>query len=124
MFDDPDFLKFVREAVRSVWGVELLLLLRRSEPRAWAPQELVKEMRASQAVVDEALARLEAAGLVTRTDGAASFAPASAALADLTEKLEMSYREKPVRLINAIVSSEEDKLRMLADAFRLKDRRP
>jgi hypothetical protein len=113
-------LDFLRTNVRTVWALELLLLLRRTAPRAWPPEALVREMRASTQVVGESLHRLEAAGLLREEDGGYSFAPASPVLADLAEAMELRYRESPVRLINAIGAPSTVKLQTLADAFRLK----
>ncbi|HWE46523.1 MAG TPA: hypothetical protein VG407_10890 [Caulobacteraceae bacterium] len=124
MLDDPDFLDFLRRTVRSVWGVELVLLLRRTSPRTWTSDDLVLEMRASAAIVNGALAHLEAAGLVARDADGVRYAPAAPELDVLTAELEACYRERPVRLVNAIVSPDEDKLKTFADAFRLKEPKP
>jgi hypothetical protein len=119
--EDLDFLEFLRSTVRTVWALELLILLRRTAPRAWSPEALVREMRASTLVVDESLKRLETAGLLRRDTDGFSFAPVSPALGALADKLELRYRESPVRLINAIAAPSTTKLQTLADAFRLKD---
>lgn len=64
---------------------------------------------------------LSAAGLIRPdTEGRYVYAPASPAIADLCSQLEKLYRERPVRVVNAIVSSPNDKLQSFADAFRLK----
>ncbi|MBC6983531.1 hypothetical protein H8B08_17430 [Caulobacter sp. 17J80-11] len=64
---------------------------------------------------------LSTAGLIrTDADGRHTYAPASPALAALCDRLQSLYRERPVRVVNAIVSSSGDKLQNFADAFRLK----
>jgi DNA-binding GntR family transcriptional regulator len=117
---DLDFLDFLRGTIRTVWALELLLLLRRAAPQAWTPEALVREMRASTLVVDESLKRLESAGLLRKDGDGFSFAPASPTLAALAESTELRYRESPVRLINAIAAPSTAKLQTLADAFRVK----
>ncbi|HEY3811747.1 MAG TPA: hypothetical protein VGL66_00855 [Caulobacteraceae bacterium] len=121
---DQAIFDFARNAVGSVWALELMLLLRRTAPKAWTPQALVGEMRASAAIVDASLARLETAGLLHRDDDLLTFAPASAALTTLCDALEEKYRTSPVLLINAIASPAKSGLQALADAFRLKGTDP
>lgn len=124
MAGEEDLEEFLRHSIRSVWALELVLLLRRTAPRAWKAEELVRELRASQAVVDDNLAVLEASGLVAHDpDGAWAFAPASRVLAELCETLQQRYRESPVKTINAIVSAGPDSVRQLAEAFRLRKER-
>jgi hypothetical protein len=118
---DQDLLGFIREHIRSVWALELLLLLRRQPPeRRWAVEDLVAELRASTNLVTDNLARFERAGLVaTEDDGRTRFAPAAPTLAKLCDELDAAYRQRSVAVINAIVSPP-DKLQALADAFRIK----
>lgn len=113
-----ELVAFVREHVRSVWAVELLLLLRRDPARCWSPPELVSELRASTSLVADNLRRFEASGLVVPEEGCFRFAPASPVLDALCAELEMAYRERPVAVINMI--ARPDPLQSLADAFRFK----
>lgn len=67
------------------------------------------------------MAVLSAAGLIRPdADGRYVYSPASPAIGALCDQLEKLYRERPVRVVNAIVSSPNDKLQSFADAFRLK----
>jgi len=116
----PDLQSFIRESVRSVWALELLLLMRRQPDRRWTATQLVGELRASTSLVTENLAGFERAGLVVGDDcDGHRFAPASPVLVKLCDELDQAYRERPVAVINAIASSK-DKLQTLADAFKLK----
>ena len=118
---NPELLAFIRDTVRSVWALELLLLLRRTAPRAWTAAELVGEMRASPGLVADNLAVFENHALVRReAEDRFVYAPLSPALVALCDELDRTYKESPVRLINAIASPTDDKLRTLADAFRFK----
>lgn len=116
---NQDLLDFIRDTIKSVWALEMLLALRRHGERAWTADELVGELRASLTLVKGNLAVFEAAGLVLQEDDRFRYAPASAWLESLCAELEAVYRERPVTVINAIVSPS-DKLRDLANAFRLK----
>jgi hypothetical protein len=117
---DQDLLGFIREHIRSVWALELLLLMRRSPERAFTSDELVSELRGSSMLVRDSLASFERAGLILRDDdGRVRYAPAAPMLSDLVDTLDVAYRERSVAVINAIVSPP-DKLQALADAFKIK----
>lgn len=119
MVADLDLVAFIRRSIPSVWALEVLLLLRRAPPRAWSTGELVGELRASDAVVLGVLAGFQRDGLVARgEDGRFQFAPAVEMIEQVTLALAEAYAERPVAVINAIVSSDAQ-LQTLADAFRL-----
>lgn len=120
MSNDQDFIGFVREHIRSVWALELLLLLRTDPQRCWFANELVRELRASAVLVADNLERFERAGLVVLDDqGCHRYAPAAPLLRRYCDELEAAYRERPVAVINLIASPPE-RLQGLADAFRFK----
>jgi len=119
MVADVDLVAFIRRSIPSVWALDVLLLMRRSPLRSWSTSELVGELRASDAAVGGALSGLHRDGLVaTGEDGRFRFAPAAQLLEELTVALAEAYAERPVAVINTIVSTDA-KLQTLADAFRL-----
>ncbi|MDQ0466350.1 hypothetical protein QO010_004143 [Caulobacter ginsengisoli] len=119
MVANLDLLAFIRRSIPSVWAMDVLLLVRQAPARSWSAGELVGELRASDAVVMGALAGLQSEGLVAEgEDGRFRFAPVAAALEELTDALAQAYAERPVAVINAIVSNQSQ-LEALADAFRL-----
>lgn len=121
MVADLDLLRFIRRSIPSVWTMDVLLLVRRPPLRSWSAGELVGELRASDTVVTAALAGLQREGLVASgEDGRFRFAPVAEVLEDLTTALAEAYAERPVTVINAIVSNETQ-LQALADAFRLNE---
>ena len=118
MSEDADLAAFVREHMRSVWAVELLLLLRRDPERCWPPGDLVAELRASTNLVNDNLEAFERGGLAVCDDaGFWRYAPAAAALDYLAARLEQAYRERPVAIIN-LISRPPDPIQGLADAFK------
>lgn len=120
MADDADLEAFVREHVRSVWALELLLTLRRDPDRSWRPADLVGELRASAGLVAENLAGLARAGVAMPDDaGRHRYAPASAVIAALCDRLAQAYRERPVAVIN-MIAKPRDPLQSLADAFKFR----
>jgi hypothetical protein len=115
--EDAELAAFVREHMRSVWAVELLLLLRQDPARSWTSDALVAELRASTNLVVDNLAAFERSGLaMSDDDGQWRYAPAAAALANLADRLEQAYRERPVTIINLI--ARPDPIQGLADAFK------
>ena len=119
MADDPDLAAFLREHLRSVWAVELLLLLRRDPERRWRPEALVAELRASVSLVNDNLRRFERSGLAVSEEAGWRYAPAGPALADLADRLEQAYRERPVAVIN-LIAAPPDPIQGLADAFKFR----
>jgi hypothetical protein len=117
---DQDLIEFIRTAVGSVWALELLLFVRAYPDRPWTPAELARELRSNEQLAAGALAVFEAAGLAVRGPDGFVYAPASAELNALAGKLAQAYRERPVAVVNAIVSSRTSSLRSFADAFRFK----
>ncbi|HSC18704.1 MAG TPA: hypothetical protein VLC74_07295 [Rhizomicrobium sp.] len=119
---EDDILAFARATVKSIWALELLLLMQRTLERGWTSEELVRELRASTLVVHEALRQLLTAGLLAadQTDQFC-YRPASEHLGALVSEMQSLYRAKPLTVINAIASAPNEKLRIFADAFRLKD---
>jgi len=118
MSADPELPMFIRRHFNSVWALEIMLLLRARQERGWRVDELVREMRASQALVAANLAAFERAGLATReADETFRFAPATPLLAELCRQVAEAYRDRPVAVIN-LIAAPEDRLQQLAEAFR------
>ena len=114
-----DLLRFIGSSFRSVWALELVLVLK-ADRRRWPRQELVATMRASDLVVAKALEALEAAGLVAATDDEAEYTPMNQEVAALVDRAEQLYRKRPDAVRRAIVSASSDEATAFADAFRLR----
>jgi hypothetical protein len=110
---------FIRSSFASVWSLELLLLLRR-ETRLWTHEELVSTLRASDLVVSQCLASLNAAGLVAideKGDALYNPTPGAAALVDAAADF---YAKRPDAVRRLIVDRAVSGLTAFADAFRLR----
>lgn len=114
-----EILRFIASSFRSVWALELLLLLK-SEPRPWSHDDLDSTMRASEVVVAKALTGLDAAGLVTIADGRAQYTPVSDEVAALVEQAEALYAKRPDTVRRAIISAASGEAAAFANAFRLR----
>jgi hypothetical protein len=119
---EEDVLAFVGATIKSIWALELLLLMCRERNRGWQIEELVRELRASTVVVREALSGLAGAGLIATEEGERScYRPASEQLDSFVRSAQALYAAKPLTLINAIASAPNEELRIFAEAFRLKE---
>src|SRR3569833_425551 len=122
MASEADILEFAGASFRSVWALELLLMLRRTRDRNWGAAEILKELRSSQVAVVEALNTLIAAGLVVADEDERYRYNATGRLEEAVGALAQLYALKPAVVMRQIVNSPNNaKLQILTDAFRLKD---
>jgi DNA-binding HxlR family transcriptional regulator len=119
MKSTEDITRFIASTFRSVWSLELLLLLKR-EPKRWSQEELLSALRASELVVTQALNSLVAAGLVSVDEGGVSYAPATGDLSELVDATEAHYAKKPDAVRRTIIASASSGMTAFADAFRLR----
>lgn len=119
MTSQDDINRFIASSFRSIWSLELLLLLKR-ERRPWDQEELVETLRASDLVVSQALESLVAAGLASADEeGKATYMPVSEEVERLVKETEALYARKPDAVRRLIVASSSSGLTAFADAFRL-----
>jgi DNA-binding IclR family transcriptional regulator len=121
-FSDDELLLFARAAVGSVSALELLILLRRGQPRPYSMDELVRELRSSPLAMTHGLDHLIEFGLVERLPDGFRYRREAAELDVMCERLEQEYARKPVAIIRAILDAPNEKLRQFADAFRLSEK--
>jgi hypothetical protein len=114
-----DILRFIASSFRSVWALELLLVLKR-DPRPWSHEELVSGLRASDLVVTKALMSLEAAGLVSNEGNSTHYLPVSKDVAALVDETEALYAKRPDAVRRAIVAASSGAASAFADAFKLR----
>ena len=120
---EDETLSFIDARIKSVWSLELLLLLFREPARAWRRDELVRELRGSEVVVQEALGSLYKAGLVIEDQpGIVRFGPSSDHLRDMVASVDRIYTVRPMAIIKAITGSPNDRLRIFSDAFKFREK--
>lgn len=111
--------RFIQSSFRSVWSLELLLLLKRAAG-PHSRDELVTAMRSSELVVAQALDGLVAAGLALVDDeGRARYAPLSDDIARLVGETEAMYAGRPDTVRRLIIAASTPGIAAFADAFRL-----
>lgn len=116
---NDDLLRLIGSSFRSVWALELLLLLKR-DPKSQSDRELVLTLRASDLVVNRALDELVAAGLVTLDEEGARYLPINEEVARQIDGLEKLYATRPDAVRRAIVLGTSSSAAAFADAFRLR----
>ena len=118
---DDELLSFVSASIKSVWALELLVLLQRDPTRSWSTSNLIGELRGSEVVISAAMDSLIQARLAIRDAGGnCRYAATSDVLNRMMSDVARLYAEKPVMVIKAIVSSPDEKLRLFSDAFKFK----
>lgn len=113
--------RFLRGTVRSIWELELLLLLHRQRTRLWTADELVRELRASVLIVGASLGALQKVGLVSRNaNDQYQYWPITPELDHLVDDVAAAYANSPVSVTEAILSAPSSNIRIFADAFKIK----
>ena len=114
-----ELFSFIGSSFRSVWALELLLLVKR-EHRPWSREELITTLRASELVVNKAIDELVAAGLISVEGDGARYMPVSEDIAKNVKQVEKVYSARPDAVRRAIVSASASGATAFADAFRLR----
>lgn len=109
---------FIRENFRTVCSLELLLLLHRDPARGWSRNELIRELRASVTLVDQALAQFHDRGLAGEQAGAWQLASLDSERLEILGDLALLYQQRPIATISLI--READPIQGLADAFKMR----
>lgn len=113
--------RFLRSSIRSIWDLELLLLLHAQRARLWTVDDLVRELRASILIVADALGALQKAGVVSKTGSDAyQFWPISPELDRLVAEVASAYASAPAAVTETILSAPSANIRIFADAFKIK----
>ena len=112
---------FIASFVRSLWALELLLLLHRHPGRLWSIDALTAELRASTSVVADLVGAFARAGLLDRDgDGAIVYRPSTEDLRGIVDAIAAAYATTPLAVSREIFAASDDRIRSFADAFRVK----
>jgi len=113
----PDLRRFVVATIPSVSHLEALLLLR-ATPAAWPIAQLGARLYVSDAQATHLVDDLQARGLVVHLGDNAQYMPKSEGLAQIVDELSNVYARRLVEITQLIHTSNEEKARRFADAFR------
>jgi DNA-binding MarR family transcriptional regulator len=115
----PEVDQFILEEIESVSHLEALLLIWRSRPKSWAPEDMAKALYVSSENTLAILRDLESRQLVSNESGN-YFYQSNLEGDDLIEELDRVYRRELIRVSNMIHSKASPSVRAFARAFRLK----
>jgi DNA-binding MarR family transcriptional regulator len=119
---------FLIQRIESPDFLEVLLLLHGGGERSWAPHEVRRAMDLDDVTVNRALVSLRQSGILKVTiddhDDVQYFYRPSPEAANTVDAVAERYREDPRGILELIATRPRQKLRLFADAFRIRgDRR-
>lgn len=115
---DADVTRLVVNDLRSVWALEVLLRLHGAPDQAWTADRVTQDLRANLAMVQGILSKLQVLGLIVPQADGFVFRPANPDIADLVDRTQAAYRQKPFAMIS-LIGRGARALQDLADAFRI-----
>ncbi|HEY1922150.1 MAG TPA: hypothetical protein VGG44_05240 [Tepidisphaeraceae bacterium] len=114
---------FIAAHIDSVVQLEILLLLHQSSSRAFAAEDVARELRIEPAWAGPCLADLSARGMLVAGDGADPkyrFQPSSPGLQETIDQVSVAYATHRVRVTTLIFAKPPGALRSFSDAFRIR----
>jgi hypothetical protein len=113
-------------AIDSIAELETLLLLHRDATASWDAPRVAAELRVEPRSAEAQLTTLAERGLLRPVNDDAArgwrYAPATSALARAVDALAAAYENRRVSVVEFLYSKPAvDKLRVFADAFRLRE---
>jgi hypothetical protein len=118
-----DIRSFLRDHIRSLEQLEILILLQRNGERWWSAAKVAEELRTSAASTASRLEEMASRNLLDvriAEQLVYRYAPVSPALEAAARETVRLYKEKPVTVTAAIYSQAVDEIRAFADAFRIR----
>ena len=118
----PDVRKFVRREIKSVFQLEVLLLLHRTRERTWTVSEISQELGIDPEIAETQILSLTQLGLIRTSDTSSItyfYGPKDRDDELIVEKLATSYAKQRVGIFTLILSESNSRIRRFAEAFRL-----
>jgi hypothetical protein len=109
----------ISQHITSIEQLEILLLLRSEPARSWKPEEVDDRIRSSLSSVSARLADLADRGFLRRDGDGYRYDPGPERAAAVDE-LSHAYAQRRYSVIDLILSSPSDKLKVFARAFRIR----
>lgn len=122
MHSEQRIASFIQSSFPSVWALELLRFLRENPSSPMTRQELVGRMRSSELIVDQCVASLTAAGLVSQDEEHIRYQPAAPGVEDLVAQSLDFYTKSPdaVRRMIVASSASQSNISAFADSFKFR----
>lgn len=114
---------FISARIKSLEQLEILLLLSGNPHKHWTAQGVYEVVKSSIGSVKERLKEFCEAGIVKVEDGAETyyrFSPESEVIWNVVNELREAYKQRPVKVVEAIYSKPPEGVEEFARAFRLR----
>ena len=114
--------KFIIEQIHSVFRLEILLLLHRTQSRSFTAADVVQELCFGADVAQEQLSELVEIGLLAQSETDEShyrYDPVDQAQRSIIDELAVGYSTQRVPILSLILAKHPDRARLFAEAFRL-----
>ena len=114
---------FIADEIKSLEQLEILLLLSGNPHKWWSVATVYEVIKSSTASVAARLEELVARGVIRGEKGAETryqFSPEDQSLWRIVTELREAYKERPVKVVQAIYSKPPDAVQEFAKAFRLR----
>ncbi len=115
-----DIREFILAHIDSIAQLEALLLLRATPNELWDGAKAARRLYVTERECHEALARLCAEGLLSRTDGSYRYAGIVAEQAEMVDRLAEAYARHLIPVTN-IIHQKPRRIREFAEAFKFKE---
>ncbi len=113
--------EFIRNSFKSVWALELLLLMRRERGREWSVTDLSRELRANDSIVSGILPEFIENGFVSETRKKLfRYKPKRRMLEQLVDRVAEAYAKNRVRVTEEILNAPNNQIQTFANAFKIK----
>ena len=115
--------RFIATEINSLEQLEILLFLSGNPHKWWTIQDVYNVVKSSIQSVGDRLNEMVERGFLKKesdTDTRYQFAPADENIWNLTSELRNAYKEKSVKVVQAIYSKPPDAVKEFAKAFRLR----
>jgi hypothetical protein len=117
-----DVQAFIAEYIRSVFEVEVLLLLHRTAAKRWLAQEVGNELGIETGVANTHLIALAKIKLLTQCPTQPNcfiYSPLNEELAAVVDRLAEAYEKQRVAIFSLILKRSSNRMQRFAEAFRL-----
>jgi hypothetical protein len=118
----PELDKYITAEIQSLEQLEIILLLSGNPHKWWTAQGVYEVIKSSLASVEGRLRGLLDKGVLQMDrEGRYQFAPPDKAIWKLVSELREAYKERPVKVVQAIYSAKApDAVQEFAKAFRVR----
>jgi hypothetical protein len=119
----PELDKFIAAELQSLEQLEILLLLSGNPHRWWTAKSVYEVIKSSISSVQDRLTELvNRSVLKTETDSEVryQFSPASDDLWRVVTELREAYKERPVKVVQALYNKPPDAVNEFAKAFKIR----